>query len=116
MPAMQESAPVDVTIWGLMATGVGLALAIGGFLWHAFGRVHGRIDALGERVSAVETDVRHLPTQDDFDGLRGDIGRLNSTMSGIQAHLEAERQTSVGTRQRLDEIYRFLLAQGGKSG
>lgn len=60
-----------------------------------------------QRLTALENQVKHVPSQKQYDELSGRIGTLHSDLQGIKGQLK-------GIGRAVDLMNEFLINQGGK--
>jgi septation ring formation regulator EzrA len=68
----------------------------------AIDRLDSRVTQIAERVTLVENDLRHLPTQDD-------IKRLHERMDCVSAEMKEIKGEFSTARRTLDMIHEHLL-------
>jgi hypothetical protein len=115
------SAPVDynaLRFWSSTAQW-GLNLLVMIYLWRgrktqaAAKRFHqaeecltSRIDANERDILRVQAELKHLPTQGQFDALGTDIRTLTKSLGNVEGRLE-------GLNRVADLMNQFLINQGG---
>ena len=65
-----------------------------------------RIDANERDILRVQAELKHLPTQGQFDALSHDIRTLTSSLGKVEGRLE-------GVNRVADLMNQFLINQGG---
>lgn len=104
---MQDASQLDVPVWGFIVALLGVVLSAGGFVWQAFSRAHGRIDAQDRRIGELEAALGALPTQ-------AQVSRLNERLAEVQAAVRAQESDIRSTRETVDWMRSFLLQHMGK--
>jgi len=67
-----------------------------------------RMDGHGTRLTCLESDVRHMPTQTDLANLSTQISRTNGLISELGGRL-------TGINRAVDLINEFLIKRGDKT-
>lgn len=91
-------------------------VAIGVYTWwvsrrqataSAIKEVDRRVDGVDERLTQVESDMQHMPTQTDVAELSGRIGELHGDLREIKGSLR-------GLSRAVDLMNEHLIRQGSK--
>ena len=66
-----------------------------------------RLERHADRITCLESDVKHLPSQENITKLSERIDTLNGSISTVSGRLE-------GINRAVDLINQFLINNGGK--
>lgn len=87
------------------------------------GAEHDRLDealARGEReFTLIKSELEHLPTREDLDGIKASLSALTATMAGLKEAVDGIKKSVAGVEENFQtlldhELAEARLAKGGK--